>query len=59
MTLHTRFLTGPKRRLAVAPFASSCDDVRPILLTRPERLFFSLSPSSLNVCQISPTLAET
>jgi hypothetical protein len=48
-----------KRRLAVAPFASSCDDVRPILLTRPERLFFSLSPSSLNVCQISPTLAET
>ena len=48
-----------KLRLAVTPFGSSRDNVRPILLTRPERLFFSVSPSSFNVCQISPTLAET
>ena len=48
-----------KRPLALPPFCTSCDDVRPILLTRPERLFFSVSPSSLNVYQINPTLAET
>jgi len=48
-----------KRPLAVAPFRTSCDDVRTILLARPERLFFSVSPSSFSVYQISPTLAET
>ena len=49
---------GSSVRWLFAPFCASCDDVWPILLTRPERLFFSVSPSSRNVCQISPTLAE-
>ena len=48
-----------KRRLALTPFRTGLGDVRPILLGRPERLFFSVRPSSFNVCQISPTLAET
>ena len=45
--------------LVLTPFGARLGDVWPILLGRPERLFLSARPSSLNVCQINPTLAET
>src|SRR6516225_1839040 len=48
-----------KRRLALTPFRTRLGDVRPILLGRPERLFFSVRPSNFSVCHTSPTLAGT
>jgi hypothetical protein len=45
--------------LALTPFRTCLGDVRPILLGRPQRFFLNVKPSSLNVCQINPTLADT